>query len=300
MLFELGKIWIAALSVFAACAAPAQAQSFDHYFSDDEVKQAVSAIGIGECANQCIVNDIEVERLAAYHQSAKLGHSFRLLRATQGCGSEGCTRALVAVGYDGIRYMVDGFRIDIQGELQRAAAAGSLDAYDFIRTKDASEIQAEASDLLNRLLPAYGDDPSRIELIAKNADYALMAHAAYGDQPAMELLSVRGWVPIKNYADPSLLSGTAVATRFVSTDGRNVMAFRGTTEKLDWVTNVPGTLGLPAAQIDKIRAFIREAQSEAPGVIFVGTLPWGTFCADGQSHDRQSSHRLQFGTPRPR
>jgi hypothetical protein len=123
------------------------------------------------------------------------------------------------------------------------------------------------------LLSDYGDDLSRISLVADNADYAVIAWAAYGYPEALDAARERGWIPIENIVNANLVAGDTVATRFLSAEGEQVLAFRGSKTGGDWFTNIVGTFGVSALTTSQITGALQvatDAKRRFPDIVFVG------------------------------
>lgn len=134
------------------------------------------------------------------------------------------------------------------------------------------------------VLEAYGaldgnkDARERIDLVADYADWAVLAMAAYHDEAALKLAGRLGWMPVAppnsgaaskvqsagfewgedegdedeagdigQIISRSKVAGHTVATLFSHADGRHILAFRGTANKRDWITNLAGSV-----MIDKL------------------------------------------------
>lgn len=91
------------------------------------------------------------------------------------------------------------------------------------------------------ILTAYNNDLDAINKVADNADYALLAWAAYEDPEAIQAAKSRGWTPIQSLFNDNFVVGVTSATLFVSDKGKHVVAFRGTENLSDWYTNL-GTI----------------------------------------------------------
>lgn len=80
--------------------------------------------------------------------------------------------------------------------------------------------------------------------------------------------------------DRSWLTGYSAAA-FETSDGRIVVAYRGTDQYRDWVTNVANGLGFETSQYDRAKAFAEEIQQAYPGrkIIITGHSLGGGLCA---------------------
>jgi hypothetical protein len=150
------------------------------------------------------------------------------------------------------------------------------------------ELNSNQKGIVRDLLLAYKYDLNAINLVADNADYALLASAAYVDDQTwaaykddpkrvekdkrnlLNLVVQRGWTfnePAKVVENH--LVGDTVARLFTNGDGKAVLAFRGSTPILgDWVTNLVSTFF--RGQLEGAEQIARQVVKEFPDVIFVG------------------------------
>lgn len=127
--------------------------------------------------------------------------------------------------------------------------------------------------IVRDLLLAYKYDLDTIGLVADNADYAVLAWAAYGGQDSLDLAKQRGFTAMKSIVDENFIIGDTVATLFTHENGKAVLAFRGTTNSGDWLTNIFGTLfnsPLFDAQVEGAEQIARDIVKEYPDIVFVG------------------------------
>ena len=143
-----------------------------------------------------------------------------------------------------------------------------------------SEITDGALAVARELLTKYEGNLTTINAVANAADFAILSWAAYGDSTALEAAEKIGWRPLKNYSGDQILVGDAHATLFRSGTGEHVLAFRGTKQLRDWVTNIGGTISwspLLYDQVNEAVAIAQEVVSEFPSVVFTGHSLGGRF-----------------------
>lgn len=127
--------------------------------------------------------------------------------------------------------------------------------------------------IVEDLLADYDGDVERIRTVAANADYGILAWAAYGDNGAMELAQSRGWTPMQSIAVENRVTGTTVAQLFVSDAQEQVLAFRGSVDGWDFVTNVGGSISTSELLLEQVSSALEIAEQIAtlhPEVTFVG------------------------------
>lgn len=136
---------------------------------------------------------------------------------------------------------------------------------------------ANLAAITEELLVAYDDHTDDLPLIAKHADYALLAWAAYGNETAVKLAESRGWTDAGSFQlETSIVTGDVAARLFERTVEEKVLAFRGTTANLgDWVTNISGTLsGYESSpyysQVREALQLARRFSEERDNIVFVG------------------------------
>jgi hypothetical protein len=122
------------------------------------------------------------------------------------------------------------------------------------------------------ILNAFSKDLNAIDEVADHADHAILAWAAYGGQPALEMAADRGWVREEVFAEEQWFSGDTIAHLFVHQDGRRVLAFRGTSVLPDWISN---TLGMVSGdlwdnQVEDARKIAEKVKAGYGKVTYVG------------------------------
>jgi thiol-disulfide isomerase/thioredoxin len=154
------------------------------------------------------------------------------------------------------------------------AAGGVVAGIDLDRLRALPAIPPEAGwgPATEELVAVYGADFIRLNAIADAADRALLAWAAYGDAEALELAATEGWTPMQNFSGDRVLVGDAAATLFRHEDGKSVLAFRGTTQTRDWVTNGASISIVPllTGQVRDALRIAAEVDRDHPGVEFAG------------------------------
>ena len=128
--------------------------------------------------------------------------------------------------------------------------------------------------IAKQLLASYSYETRRINSVADYADIALLAWASYEDDDALKQAAGRGWQCVKVYREPprgEYVSDT-VAVLFRSPKSRYVLAFRGTKDRGDWVTNA-GTFSCVDSgnlEIESARRIARMVVSKYGYVEFAG------------------------------
>jgi len=138
---------------------------------------------------------------------------------------------------------------------------------------DTPEMTAGTVAIAGELLEVYNRDRTRMALVADNADYAVLAWAAYGQPEAFDAASDRGWNAMESVVNDNLITGDTAAMRFAAADGSQVLAFRGSKTLGDWFTNTVGTLvpsPLTKGQISGAVEIALVMQSQYPDIVFVG------------------------------
>lgn len=136
------------------------------------------------------------------------------------------------------------------------------------------------------ILAAYSSDLEQINLIADNADYALLSLAVYEDDKnanqiesnIKKILKQRSWEEeaCNICTNNNLIAGDTVSRLYRnSKTQQQVLAFRGTNGLLDWVTNIKGTTDdiepLSTAQLSGARDIARLlAKKNISNLTFVG------------------------------
>jgi Ca2+-binding RTX toxin-like protein len=111
-------------------------------------------------------------------------------------------------------------------------------------------------------------------MMSKEQDYGLLSLYVYSVRNELDnrpILPV-GWKELELKSDNILLSGFSYGVFRNETSGEIVMAFAGTNERIDWVSNVIAGIGLvPAPQISAAAvAYMRVKAAYGDGVTFTG------------------------------
>ena len=125
--------------------------------------------------------------------------------------------------------------------------------------------------LAKEILDAFGGDLRAIQAVADNANYAVLAAAAYGDISNAEQL---GWkkITFDLNIDNGALVGATVFSLFRDANGNYVVAFRGSATGGDWITNAASLVGYTTEQILAAQTIAKSVVSAFPNasITFVG------------------------------
>lgn len=148
--------------------------------------------------------------------------------------------------------------------------------------------------IASEILTAYSNDLERINQIADNADYALLALAAYedninaNDTDLDKLLKQRNWESwdCNVCVNKNLIVGDTTSRLFRNRKTREfVLAFRGTTGLSDWITNIKGTTDdidpLSTAQLKGAKDISKSIVEMFSPLTFVGHSLGGRLAAIG-------------------
>ncbi|WP_171130685.1 MULTISPECIES: hypothetical protein [unclassified Ruegeria] len=130
-----------------------------------------------------------------------------------------------------------------------------------------------ARSIASDLIAKYQNDLTKLNKVANDADYAILSWAAYGGSEAMQAAAQAGWTPLKNFAGDRFLVGDVSATLFVSSAGEHVLAFRGSEQRRDWITNTLGTFYVLPPLVGQVQDSISvatEVANEFPKVKLTG------------------------------
>ncbi len=204
-------------------------------------------------------------------------------KAPKHCGASSCVEAYVLRDATNLRILKSGYEISrsnplVASDIPSAAARGLLQAVprSISSLPQAVGLNQGKLAIARDILVAYSNDLQAIDRVADNADYAVLAWAAYVEDisASMPVVKGRGWTPSQNYVIENTVVGDTVATLFISPGKRPVLAFRGTEEMFgDWMTNILGSITfnpLFTAQVQGARALASEVLRVHPDVIFVG------------------------------
>jgi len=239
------------------------------------------------CASSCEIEDWRIQSIIAPPGTRqKITSTDKLFQITgkmpNYCGSAGCVEAYVLRDATGLRIVKAGYAISrvsplVAADIPSPATRGSLPTVQRAATNTATVAgwnlgkQAFARDILN----AYSNDLAAVNRVADNADYAILAWAAYvkDAQASAVAAKERGWVPFKTYLIENKRVGDTVATLFLSEDRKAVLAFRGTESPGDWMTNTLGVVSFNRAftrQVQEARSLAMEIVATYPDAVFVG------------------------------
>lgn len=127
---------------------------------------------------------------------------------------------------------------------------------------------------LDELIGIYDGDIIRMTKVAENADYALLARAAYFRDPDTRYRD-EGWSAGPVYYDYGFLSGEATATLFerrnpTSEEIEYVLAFQGTVSAQNAVTTLASLGNFETAHTNFASRLARQIVNLHPNVVFVG------------------------------
>jgi TPR repeat protein len=169
-----------------------------------------------------------------------------------------------------------GYLATLTGQQPAERATASRQATELATQVAAAGLRPTQQALAQEIVEAFDGDIDTIRLVARHADHAWLAAAAYGNergQPYQQgtSLPLPGWTVADAFLIENTFTGDLSATLFTHEDGRVVLAFRGTVPGSgDKFTNLLTPTSIPTAQIVQAEEIAKSVAIQHPDVVFVG------------------------------